>query len=202
MPKENKHINICPLSSLKYLHECFQIITLLKNNLGVVSVTIAVVIRMLCSPRQSLPSVVYKVFSAVLGHGFMMPVCCGCYFLFSPHGQPVHKSLGYPDQTVSWTCLEGHHLQVPWMHVEEPSLQRVVRDILFRRWLKPRSEGGWVIRAKIWQKSVQGRRTSMGKGPEVEASLVHCRKVRKRCSWREINGSSSSSGSRPGRAIR
>ena len=47
----------------------------------------------------------------------------GCYFSFSPHCRPVHKSLAWSQLGSFLTCPEGSRLQVPCMHMEEePSL--------------------------------------------------------------------------------
>lgn len=71
------------------------------------------------------------------------------------------------------------------------------QEVTFER----RPEGG-ASHAKIWRKSVLGRRHSKGKGPEVDVSLAHLGEVRNQRGRRKINGWRGGLGGRSGRECR
>lgn len=121
------------------------------------------------------------------GHRGAVSVCC--HRFSSPHHPSPRKSLARPDSILSSARLEAQRLSPVWTQRRRPALRgwsgtprqevtfvqgQPLQEVTFEL----RSERG-ASHSKIWRKSVLGRRSSKGKGPEVEASLVPLGKGRK-----------------------
>lgn len=116
MPAGNKTINTYLPSSLKYLHRCFQINTLLKKIPCEWSQRLLqLLLGSLVVGWQLLPSIVYKSWGQCQEHRCTMSVCCCCFFSSSPHHQSAQKSLACLDWVRSSACPQAQHLRPVWI---------------------------------------------------------------------------------------